>query len=412
MIVQNSLAAADVHSLSEKPWDVIVIGAGPAGGVAALGAVRNGLRTLLLDRKQFPRPKVCGACINRRAMAGLAAAGLAEVVQSLEGVPLRAFQVHSPSSRANIPFDFSSVAIGRGPFDDAIVRQVVAAGGTFLPGVTATVAADLVGERRRVKLRTADRELTAHTSLVIAADGLSQSCLRSLPEFTSRVARGTRVGVGGQLSADKSSMYQPGTIYMAVDRAGYVGVVRLADGRLNVAAAFDPQAIKHATHQADLVAATLRAADFEVPASLFSAEWSGTAGLTRRSNRVASKRVLVVGDAGGYVEPFTGEGIAWAVTTGAAAGAIATEGVAAWTSGIERKWTADYARLVRRHQFWCRALVRMLRSPMMVNSSLRLLNKFPKIARPVLKHLNAPVNFGPSGRGQQTRISKEKSHGV
>ena len=57
-------------ALAGSNWDVTVIGAGPAGTVAAIQLAARGMKTLLLDSKSFPRDKVCGGCLNQPAMAG------------------------------------------------------------------------------------------------------------------------------------------------------------------------------------------------------------------------------------------------------------------------------------------------------------------------------------------------------
>ena len=55
-------------------WDAVVVGAGPAGSMAALGLARAGAAVLLVDRATFPRPKVCGCCLNGAALAALRSA--------------------------------------------------------------------------------------------------------------------------------------------------------------------------------------------------------------------------------------------------------------------------------------------------------------------------------------------------
>ena len=69
------------HAARER-WDVIVIGAGPAGALAAREAARRQLKTLLVDRKTFPRTKVCGSCLSRRALSVLEHAGLSRKSQT------------------------------------------------------------------------------------------------------------------------------------------------------------------------------------------------------------------------------------------------------------------------------------------------------------------------------------------
>ena len=64
-------------------YDAVVIGAGPAGGVAALGLARAGRRVLLVDKQRFPRPKVCGCCLNASALATLRRVGVGQRLDAL-----------------------------------------------------------------------------------------------------------------------------------------------------------------------------------------------------------------------------------------------------------------------------------------------------------------------------------------
>ena len=68
MTVPATITAA---AAAGRVWDVLVIGAGPAGAVAAREVARRGARVLLADRSAFPRGKVCGCCLNGSALAGM-----------------------------------------------------------------------------------------------------------------------------------------------------------------------------------------------------------------------------------------------------------------------------------------------------------------------------------------------------
>ena len=80
-------------------WDILIIGAGPAGAVAARQLALAGLDVLLVDRKAFPRRKVCGGCLNERALAGLARAGVLDAVRGLHGVALDVFTFQAGGAR-------------------------------------------------------------------------------------------------------------------------------------------------------------------------------------------------------------------------------------------------------------------------------------------------------------------------
>ena len=83
----------DVESVADSAWDVIVIGAGLAGTIAAHQLSAGGVRTLLVEKKAFPREKVCGACLNASALATLRSAGLGALIDGLGGIRLEALNL-------------------------------------------------------------------------------------------------------------------------------------------------------------------------------------------------------------------------------------------------------------------------------------------------------------------------------
>jgi flavin-dependent dehydrogenase len=196
----------------------------------------------------------------------------------------------------------------------------------------------------------------------------------------------SRLG-GGTLVDDAGPDYRPGTIYMALGRDGYVGVVRVEGGRLNVAAAFDPAPVKQ-KGMAPLAEEILRQAGLPVIAGLGSAEWRGTPLLTRRAESVAGERILALGDATGYVEPVTGEGMAWAMIAAVAAAPLAVEGARAWTPIIARRWEGEYRDLVARRTWFCRTITGLLRSPFATRSALVAASILPSAASAPLRWLD------------------------
>src|SRR5579875_1062956 len=90
---------------SHSTWDAVVIGAGPAGAMAARELAVGGAHVLLVERRDFPREKVCGGCLNGHALAVLRSAGLEGLPGCTEGVPLRSFRlgVRGRSARLDLP---------------------------------------------------------------------------------------------------------------------------------------------------------------------------------------------------------------------------------------------------------------------------------------------------------------------
>ena len=126
----------------------------------------------------------------------------------------------------------------------------------------------------------------------------------------------SRIGLG-VVASEFPDDFKPGTIYMAVGRDGYVGLTRVGGQQLNISAALDRAAVKESS-PAEVCRRIITGADFPVCHEMLAADWRGTVGLTRRRKKLAATRLFAVGDAAGYVEPFTGEGMSWAIRSGLA----------------------------------------------------------------------------------------------
>lgn len=381
---------------AEATWDAIVVGAGPAGSFAAGQLARRGARTLLVDRKLFPRPKVCGACLNGHALRVLASAGLGDLVHSLGAMPLRRFQVHSGSRTASLRLP-TGAAVSRDRFDTALVQQALAAGAGFLPGVNCKL---LPHERpdaphRDVELTPVGDEPLARTirgRIVVMATGLGHPA--ALPEdvFRSRVHPRSRIGVSGVLG--EPCGFDPGTIFMAVGRRGYAGLVQIEDGALNVAAALEAAFVRQCGGPGTAVARLLDDTGLPPLSAAGPAVWNGTLPLTRRARPLAAERVFLIGDAAGYAEPFTGEGIGWALTAAAAVVPLACAGIAHWDFRIAKQWARVYGRQIGRRQRVCRWIAAGLRRPRLAMGVLRVLSCSPWVANPLIRRISgAPARL-------------------
>jgi flavin-dependent dehydrogenase len=103
--------------------------------------------------------------------------------------------------------------------------------------------------------------------------------------------------------------------------------------------------------------------------------------------------LLVVGDAAGYIEPFTGEGMAWALAGAAAVAPLAVEGAAAWSKSIGRAWEEQHRKIIGRRQHACRWVSRLLRRPRLCSATVSLLRYTPWLATPLVRAINRPFDL-------------------
>src|SRR5262245_51129538 len=124
--------------LDRERWDAVVIGAGPAGSVAARLLALGGARVLLVERKAFPRRKVCGACWNASGLELLGALGAGEQIQGLSGSTLGEFHMRSPAAEICVPMP-EGLAVSRAAMDAVLTQHAIEAGVCFRPNLRAVV---------------------------------------------------------------------------------------------------------------------------------------------------------------------------------------------------------------------------------------------------------------------------------
>ncbi len=350
-------------------WDAVVIGAGPAGSVAARQLAMRGRRVLLLDKAKFPRSKVCGCCLNRTAMAVLERAGLGSLVARLEARTIERLELVSERGRRASLSLRGGVSVSRASLDLALIEEAVRAGAEFVQDCAATVG-PVVGSTRVVRAG----EETRAAEVVVVADGLAGTSLKEVPGFEPEVSPGTRVGISCVL---EDGPFARGAITMVCGRRGYVGAVWLEDGRLDVAGALNAAWMKGVGGPAAAVTKIYEDAGVAV-SGLADAAWRGTPGLTRR-RKIEAERLVVIGDAAGYVEPFTGEGMAWAMMCGEAIAGVIESGTI---------WAQAHRELIGRRQRECRWIARLLRNPNICSLAIGVLGAAPALAAPIVRRIS------------------------
>ncbi|WP_378145970.1 geranylgeranyl reductase family protein [Cnuibacter sp. UC19_7] len=295
---------------SDRPWDVIVVGAGPAGSSAARAAATAGSRVLIVDRSGFPRYKTCGGGllgVSRREVP-------AEAAHTVQTHIRRAtFTRHRGSVAVLERADPFLGMTHREPFDAALLAAAVSAGAEFRAGVSVREVVDR-GDGT-VTLRTADDTLVAR--IVVGCDGAG-----------GRIGRHVGVRLGEVDLGLEDDVETP---------AGWDGdpeAVLLDWGE-------QPGSYAWLFPKGDRLAVGViarRGAPEETREYL--ARWKQHLGLTdaptahssghltqwrEAGSPVVRGRVVVAGDTAGLLEPWTREGISYALRSGRWAGEAAAQ---------------------------------------------------------------------------------------
>jgi menaquinone-9 beta-reductase len=294
--------------------DVLIVGAGPAGSVTALLLARAGLDVRLLERSAFPRSKPCGDCLSPAANSILQRLGVWDDVIATQPAQLTGWKLTS-HNRESFAANFADVtskaagqvalAVERTHFDGVLLRAAVAAGAEVLHGVQVT---DLLRNREEVGgviARNRGEVVQYRAKLVVGADGLRSVVARRLRAYTRRPR------------LRKASF----TVHADLDTRHSFGEMRLADDAcLGIA----PVAAGSARHNLTLV---LHDGSFDKRSGPARIMRNGLALFGINLDNVAANDVLacgpfdwpvghaafpgaaLVGDAAGYYDPFTGQGI-------------------------------------------------------------------------------------------------------
>ncbi len=384
--------------------DVLVVGAGPAGSLSAFLLARAGFDVLLVERARFPRDKVCGACLHPRGVGVLDEVGLGGLVDDLGAVALGTGRISARGRTAELALPAGARALSRTAFDSALARAAEQAGARVEFGALATALPFSPGApRRAVALREVGagarggdglpRRIEAR--LVLAADGLGGAFLAGAQsEPRQRVsAHARRVGLFLRLSGDRSSL-EPGVVALAVASSGYAGLVRLEDGSLDLAAAVRPDDLARLGPAASLER-IFSEAGAKAPAGLGSSgdpRVLGTPALDQTLGPLTLERAWSLGDAAGYVEPFTGEGMAWALAGARAAAQWAVSVLAEedrargrWPAHAETHWRQLHRRTLARRQRACARVAALVRRPRWLALGLCAMTAWPALGAGLLR---------------------------
>jgi menaquinone-9 beta-reductase len=333
------------HTPPADSADVIVVGAGPAGSSTAFHLAQAGLDVLVLEKSVFPREKVCGDGLTPRAVKQLVSMGIP--VEAEDGwFPNRGLRIIGGGVRLELDWPelssypgFGLVRHRRG-FDETLARAAQKAGARLLEGVTVTgpVRGDSDGRITGVTARAAGpdgAERTYRARLVVAADGNS-SRLSLAMGLAKRDDRPLGVAVRTYYASPRhrDDYLESWLELWDGERLlpGYGWIFGMGDGTSNVGLGLlnTSAAFQHTDYRR-----LLKRWLAGMPAEWGFTEQNRTepvrgAALPMGFNRTPhyTRGLLLVGDAGGMVNPFNGEGIAYAMETGEVASRVIAQALA------------------------------------------------------------------------------------
>jgi flavin-dependent dehydrogenase len=292
--------------------EVLVVGAGPAGSLAAMMLARAGVSVRLLDRARFPRPKLCGDTLNPGSLAILDRHGLGACVRA-RSIPVGGMTVTGPGRvavSADYPQGVSGAAIARRDLDALLVEAAVSAGVRFEPDVMVLEALTSPDGSRVTGVRTASDARQAR--LVIAADGRGSRLGASLS--LTRFSRTPRRWAFGAYFEGVDGLTCRGEMHIRAD--GYVGVAPLPGGVTNVCVvrerAKQDSGIDHRTLIGDVISVDPMLRDRFGRASQVS-DVVVLGPLATEADASGVPGLLLAGDAAGFVDPMTGDGLRFAL---------------------------------------------------------------------------------------------------
>lgn len=372
--------------------DVLVVGAGPSGSAVSILLARSGHRVLLVDRALFPRDKPCAeylspACTPLLAHLGVLDAILATSPQHLQGMRITNYRGHSCWGRfVHDERAIYGLALPRITLDHLLMQQAQQEGVTVRTGCW--VRRPLIEGRsiRGVYAQEGTRQVTLRAKLVIAADGLHSTLARRLG-LIRRVRWLQHVAMVTHYT-DVSHAQPWGELFLIP--SGYIGLAPVDNNIMNVSVVLHtPQLAASRDPHEVLFEKTLRAHPELCQRFAQARRVKPVRAIGPMAQRTAWPQhdgILLTGDAAGFFDPFTGQGIYLALYSATLAAATAHGALS--TDNLTVRYLQRYSRAHRQafhDKYRFSALIQLgIRMPWLANRIVERLAQHPRLADTVV----------------------------
>ncbi len=341
-------------------FDVAIVGGGPAGSSCAVFCALAGLRTLVLEREKFPREKVCGDCLNPSCWPVLERLSLAQRVRDLPHSKLASVEFIAIDGRkaiVDLPTgDDCELSVKRSLFDDLLLRRARELRAHVREGTTVTALNCSHGPVARPGRDAPQRRGYSGDWRIETATGESFFARTLLPRHArERVALQAHIPLPRNFGRRVVLQFLP---------EGYSGQAPVNETELNLCLVGTPPTISRLRRWAERY--------FEITSDQ---PWRTITPLTRSPVSCAHENLFFLGDAARVVEPFTGEGIYYAIRSGE----LAAIAISKTTRGEDQQATL---------REFARACAEMYRGRLWINRLARAAVLSPRIASLLLR-------FGP-----------------
>jgi menaquinone-9 beta-reductase len=299
--------------VSHAPVDVLVAGGGPAGSATASHLARRGYSVLLVDKARFPREKACGEYQSPGVVEALERLGALDLIAAQNPCWPAGMQIVTPNKSFRLTYADSdngghALGIPRSLLDQALLDHARRCGAEVWEK-TRALAPLMDGDRMtglRIRNDGAEREISA--SFVVVADGLHSTITRALG-LDRQVRWPRRLGLvaryEGVYGLDEYGQMHTG-------RGVYCGISPVGQGLVNIGLVTRLGAKPKGESTADFLNRQISSMPSVVQALADGQRVTpirGIGPLARQVRRVSGPGYLLVGDAAGFFDPFTGEGV-------------------------------------------------------------------------------------------------------